>query len=144
MKECNCNRGPEVGTKVMGCPPKVINITHPVEPVLFYRVDVPAAMGDETVFPPENGLYKNVLLVYEVNGNAYLYNSEGIPTKLTANVDSVRKDVEELTEDLANEKAARIDGDAAVSREIPVITMTDIDPGEGVELPANHFIAVYS
>jgi hypothetical protein len=26
---------------------------------------------------------------------------------------------------------------------VPVITMTDTDPGEGVPLAANHFIAVY-
>lgn len=27
--------------------------------------------------------------------------------------------------------------------DVPVITMTDVDPGEGVALQANHFIAVY-
>ena len=96
MKECNCHRGPEVGKRVIGCPPKVININHPQEPVLFHRVDVPAAMGDDTTYPPENGLYKNVLLVYEANNHVYLYNSDGIPTSLTVNTSEIEEALEDL------------------------------------------------
>ena len=115
MKECNCHRGPEVKTKVMGCPPKVIQINNPQEPVLFHRVDIPAAMGDESVFPPENGLYKNVLLVYEANENAYLYNSDGIPTKLTSNIDEIRHEVEELGGQLSVETEERTAADTSLA-----------------------------
>lgn len=114
MKECNCHRGPEVKTKTIGCPPKVIQVNNPPEPVFFHRVDIPAAMGDESVFPPENGLYKNVLLVYEVNDNAYLYNSDGIPTKLTANVEKVQRE-------LGYEVEARTAADTVLQEEIDEI-----------------------
>lgn len=32
---------------------------------------------------------------------------------------------------------------SAATANVPVIIMTDVDPGEGIPLPANHFIAVY-
>lgn len=81
-----CNQCNDSGPKKMKCghcTPPVIEIKNPPEVVIFHRVDVPASMGDETDYPPEAGLYKNVLLVYEINNNAYLYSSDGIPTKVT-------------------------------------------------------------
>lgn len=132
MKECNCHRGPEVGKKIVGCPPKVININHPAEPVLFHRVDVPAAMGDDITYPPENGLYKNVLLVYEANNHTYLYNSDGIPTNLSLDISELEErmddaegaiiilqdGVENLGLDLVAESGARKDADDALEQEI--------------------------
>lgn len=62
--------------------PAVLQITNK-DCTIFHRVEIPAAMGDETTVPPANGKYRNVLLTYEASGNAYLYSSDGIPTKLT-------------------------------------------------------------
>lgn len=118
MRECNCHRGPEVGKKIVGCPPKVININHPAEPVLFHRVDIPAAMGDDTTYPPENGLYKNVLLVYEANNHTYLYNSDGIPTNLSLDISELEEAVEDLQEGLENEAEERLETDIALREDI--------------------------
>lgn len=82
MAECSkCSE--EKTFKRDGCnTPGVIEINNPAEAVMFYRVDVPASEGDDETIPPVNGKYKNVLLVYEANNHAYLYNSVGIPTRL--------------------------------------------------------------
>lgn len=128
MKECNCHRGPEVGKKIVGCPPKVININHPAEPVLFHRVDVPAAMGDDITYPPENGLYKNVLLVYEANNHTYLYNSDGIPTNLSLDIseleermDEAEEDIDILDGELEDEALAREQADEDLQSQIDTI-----------------------
>jgi len=63
-------------------PPAVIKVDGGEHYILFRRVDVPAIMGDDTEVPASNGLYKNVLLVYLANDHVYLYDSEGIPTRL--------------------------------------------------------------
>ena len=52
-------------------------------PFIFRRVTIPAVVADDTVTPPENGDYCNALVVYESTKNAYLFSSDGIPTKLT-------------------------------------------------------------
>lgn len=46
---------------------------------------------------------------------------------------------QEQWEDLADKIQAK-----ANSADVPVITMTTVDPGEGASLAENHFIAVYS
>lgn len=82
MAECSkCSE--EKTFKRDGCnTPGVIEINNPAETVMFYRVDIPASEGDDISNPPTNGRYKNILLVYEANNHAYLYNSVGIPTRL--------------------------------------------------------------
>lgn len=60
----------------------VIQIDNPENLVLFHKVVIPASLGDETTNPPYPGKYCNVLMVYEANGHAYLYSSDGIPTAL--------------------------------------------------------------
>lgn len=60
--------------------PKVLEIHNHECPVLFHRVLVPAAIGDDETNPPRNGQYRNVLLVYEANDHVYLFSSDGIPT----------------------------------------------------------------
>ena len=62
--------------------PQAIQVVGPSDIVLFHRVDVPAALGDDITNPPVQGEYKNILLVYEANGHAYLYNSDGIFTRI--------------------------------------------------------------
>ena len=63
--------------------PKVLEIHNHECPVLFHRVIVPAAIGDDETNPPRNGRYRNVLLVYEANGHVYLFSSDGIPTYIS-------------------------------------------------------------
>lgn len=79
-KECGGNGGHH--KPGCGMSPAVLQINNK-DCTLFHSVTIPAIMGDETENPPANGLYKNVLLYYEANGNAYFYSSDGIPTKLT-------------------------------------------------------------
>lgn len=71
---CGCNDKCEL--------PKALQINNPGEVTLFHRVDIPASQGDDTTYPPKNGLYRNVLLVYLANNHSYLYNSDGIPTRV--------------------------------------------------------------
>lgn len=73
--KCSCSKN---------FPSSVIEINNPPEIVLFHKVVIPVSLGDETQTPPSIGKYCNVLLVYEANGHAYLYSSDGIPTQLTA------------------------------------------------------------
>lgn len=94
----------------------VIEINNPEEIILFRKVVIPASMGDDTTVPAAIGKYRNVLLVYEANNHIYLYSSDGIPTRLASDGEPV---------------------------DVPVFTLTDVDPGEGVPLEPNHFIAVY-
>lgn len=85
-----------------GCAPKmpkiggqVLEVNH-TEYTIFHKVIVPASMGDDTQYLPENGLYRNVLLWYEANNHSYLYSSDGIPTLLTP--DETKKILEQLEE----------------------------------------------
>lgn len=63
--------------------PKVLEIHNHERPVLFHRVLVPAAMGDDIDNPPRNGQYRNVLLQYEANKHVYIFSSDGIPTYIS-------------------------------------------------------------
>ncbi len=80
---------------VCGTPP-VVEINNPSEVVLFHRKDFPASLGDDTTNPPMQGQYRNILLVYEANNHAYLFNSDGIYTEISAmdgvSVTSIRLD----------------------------------------------------
>lgn len=62
--------------------PKVLQIESKEAPVLFHRIDVPSSMGDDISNPPVQGQYKNILVVYEANGHAYLFNSDGVYTQI--------------------------------------------------------------
>ena len=76
--------------------PKVLEIHNHECPVLFHRVVVPAAMGDDETNPPRNGQYRNVLLVYEANDHVYLFSSDGIPTFISDGKTGGVEDYEEL------------------------------------------------
>lgn len=111
----------------MTCPCKPINpknlreVVKCVEPTLFHRVDRPAALGDETAAAPETLDYKNVLLVYQANGHAYLYSSDGIPTfisYLPTAVDDLEEAIKELQQDLANEALERHEADTNLTNSI--------------------------
>lgn len=71
-----------------GFSPAVLQINNR-ECILFSKVSVPASMGDETTFPPEPGKYKNTLLYYEATHTSFLYTSEGVPTRISADPESI-------------------------------------------------------
>lgn len=78
--------------------PKVLEIHNHECPVLFHRVVVPAAMGDDETNPPRNGQYRNVLLQYEANKHIYMFSSDGIPTYISdGDEDKGTTDYNELT-----------------------------------------------
>ena len=83
---CNCGK-PKCDGKC-GFSPAVLQINNR-ECVLFSKVSVPASMGDETTIPPAPGKYKNTLLYYEATKASYLYSSEGIPTRISADPESI-------------------------------------------------------
>lgn len=83
---CNCGK-PKCNGEC-GLSPAVLQINNR-ECVLFSKVSVPASMGDEMTFPPAPGKYKNTLLYYEATHTSYLYSSEGIPTRLSADPESI-------------------------------------------------------
>lgn len=89
MPKCNCEE-----TKHSS--PAVLEIHNNECPVLFHRVVVPAAMGDDETNPPRNGQYRNVLLVYEANDHVYLFSSDGIPTFISDGKTGGVEDYEEL------------------------------------------------
>lgn len=57
-------------------------------PLIFRRVIIPAALGDDKENPPENGAYCNALVIYEANNAIYIYSSDGIWTKLSGTIDN--------------------------------------------------------
>lgn len=65
-------------------PANPLTILNPPEYVMFSKVTIPAALGDETTVPPEVGKYRNVILFYEATETTYIYSSDGIPTRLTS------------------------------------------------------------
>lgn len=99
---CSCEKKQCAGET----PPRVLELNTVCGPVLFHRVDYPATAGNPTTNPPETLNYKNVLLVYEATGEAYLYSSDGVPTfisYLPTNVDELKTLLEQ---EIANREAA--------------------------------------
>lgn len=93
--------------------PKVLSVGCCEQPVLFHKVTIPASAGDETTDPPLPGKYRNVLLVYEASGNAYLYSSDGMPTLILD-----KEDIRRLEEMIHEEEAARKEADEELSEAI--------------------------
>lgn len=89
MPKCNCKKD-----KCLS--PAVLQIDNHDCPTVFHKVTFPAAMGDDETNPPRNGQYRNVLLVYEANGHAYMFSSDGIPTLISDGSQGV-DDYNELT-----------------------------------------------
>ncbi len=76
-----------------------VEILNPKELSMFRKVTVPASMGDDTTNPPRVGRYCNVILYYEANEQAYLYSSDGIPTKLTGDLTLIKKQIKDLQDE---------------------------------------------
>ena len=89
----------------------VIEINNPDKIVLLRKVVLPASMGTEENVPPTIGKYYNVILQYESNGHTYIYSSDGIPTSISSDVDT-------LEEALEDEKQERQNADEEIRQEI--------------------------
>lgn len=89
MSKCDCEKNGKLS-------PAVLQINNHDCPTVFHKVTFPAAMGDDETNPPRNGQYRNVLLVYEANGHAYMFSSDGIPTLISDGGQGV-DDYNELT-----------------------------------------------
>lgn len=83
---CNCGK-PKCDGKC-GLSPAVLQINNS-ECILFHKTIVPASMGDETTIPPVPGKYKNELVYYEATKASFLYSSDGIPTRISADPESI-------------------------------------------------------
>ena len=116
--------------------PKCPKDCHKPNPLIFRRVIIPSALGDDKENPPENGAYCNALVIYEANNAMYLYSSDGIPTKIPTSITSYNDltnkpsingvelegdvNLEELgisnliEESVASEATARADADEAL------------------------------
>lgn len=81
---CNkCNKEESCGIS-----PAVLQINNS-DCTIFHKTIIPASMGDETTIPPVPGAYKNELVYYEATKTSYLYSSDGVPTRISADPDSL-------------------------------------------------------
>lgn len=90
-KECgktNCTCGKDHCSS-----PAAIQINN-TETVLFHKVLIPASMGDETTNPPVPGAFCNELVYYEATGATFLYSSDGIPTRIDADVSGLETKID--------------------------------------------------
>lgn len=62
---------------------------HKKAPFIFRRVTIPASVDDDSKNPPKNGAYCNAIVVYEATGNAYIYSSDGIPTRTSVDIGDI-------------------------------------------------------
>lgn len=84
----SCNCGNPKCNGECGFSPAVLQINNR-ECILFSKVDVPASMGDETTYPPKPGKYKNTLLHYKSTKASFLYTSDGIPIRISADPSAI-------------------------------------------------------
>lgn len=94
-KDCgkpNCTCGKD------RCAPAAAIQINNTETVLFRKVSIPASAGDETTNPPKPGAFCNALVYYEATGAAFLYSSDGIPTRIDADVSGLEKKIDDEVE----------------------------------------------
>lgn len=120
---CGCN------DKKKACdkgefPQAVIEIKNPSQLLEFRKVVVKASLGDDTTYPPKVGMFCNTILYYEANDQVYLYSSDGIPTKITVDIEELKRQIAKLREDLTAETIARENADADIWEEIEEIEMS--------------------
>ena len=105
-------------------PRAVIEIKNPEEIVMLRKVVVPASLGNDVEYPPVVGKYCNVVLYYEANDQVYLYSSDGIPTKITVDVEALKRQIEQVAADLETETGEREAEDKKIWDEIEEIEMS--------------------
>lgn len=91
-------------------------IKNATEYVNFRKVLIPASAGDEQTIPPKPGAYCNALVVYESTNAAYLYSSDGIPTRIDG-----MGETKEIWDAIHDEEDARKDADDEIWTEIETI-----------------------
>lgn len=79
---------------------------HKKAPFIFRKVVIPASIDDDSKNPPKNGAYHNVIVVYEATGNAYIYSSDGIPTRVSADVGDIDGKIAKAVGDEAEIRSA--------------------------------------
>lgn len=94
---CNCDKK-DKASKDTAFTKAVVEINNPEQIVLLRKVVIPASMGTEQDVPATIGKYKNVILEYEANKHVYFYSSDGIPTRVEANIP------QEIYDDIADLK----------------------------------------
>ena len=106
-----------------GCPNTGINCRRSSCGIEY--VFIPAALGDDqegSPVAPKNGSYNNAIVYYEATGNVYLYSSDGVPTRVEKNLDSIiaelQRELNDVEEALSEETIAREAADAAIEQEI--------------------------
>lgn len=100
---------------------RVVEIKNPEQITLLRLVNVPASIGTEEDFPPKTGLYRNVVLTYDLSENIYLYSSDGVPVKLTGDLEEIRRRIVKLEEYSVAETEAREAKDADLQDQIDTI-----------------------
>lgn len=106
-----------------GCPNTGVNCRRSSCGIEY--VFIPAALGDDqegSPVAPKNGSYNNAIVYYEATGNVYLYSSDGVPTRVEKNLDSIiaelQRELNNVEEALSEETSAREAADAAIEQEI--------------------------
>lgn len=85
------------------------------------KVFLAAALGDdskESPIAPKNGAYCNAIVVYEANEHVYIYSTEGIPTLINVEGNSLEDVIKQLEEGLAQEILDRQAADNTLQGEI--------------------------
>lgn len=99
---CNCNNPQKSYKNVCGAnTPPVLEVHSEECPVLFHTVTIPASVGDSTTVPPTVNMYRNTRLIYEANGETYLFDSDGIPQLLIPDLNALIE--QKVQEALANQ-----------------------------------------
>lgn len=84
MSCSSCQDQPKAQCKDCGKLPPVLQINSQECPVLFHTIEL---FGNSVDNPPKIGQYRNVLVIYKEDGAQYLFNSDGIPSKLSGGSD---------------------------------------------------------
>lgn len=144
---CPCE-GPKRDKRCQTGTPPVLEVHSKECPVLFHTVVIPASAGDPTTMPPEPGMYRNVRLTYEATGDAYLFDSDGIPQLLAnigpvAQVTSVNGQTGDVVLDAADVNAqAPLTAGANISIDSDnVISAASYTAGANVSIDANNVIS---
>ena len=79
---------------------------HKKNPFIFRKVVIPASVDDDRKNPPKNGAYCNAIVYYEASENSYIYSSDGIPTRVSADLGDVDKMIAKAVGDEAEIRSA--------------------------------------
>ncbi len=97
---CPCE-GPKRDKRCQTGTPPVLEVHSKECPVLFHTVTIPASAGTVDTLPPTVGAYRNARVIYEANGETYLYDSDGIPQLLIPDLNALIE--QKIQEALANQ-----------------------------------------